>query len=68
MRVDKKTCTDQHIIPMLCPVLFTSNLADIMQVLLSEFQDLQLAITLAPVQRWVQMRGGGELSWVILTR
>lgn len=42
---------------MLCPVLFTSNLAEIMQVLLPEFHDLQLAITSAPVQRWVQMRG-----------
>lgn len=42
---------------MQCPVLLTSELADVMQVLLSKFQDLQLAITLVTVQRWVQIRG-----------
>lgn len=39
------------------PVLLISKLTDVMQVLLSKFQDLQLDIVLAPVQRWVQMRG-----------
>jgi len=51
---------------MQCLVLLINKLAGVMQVLLSKFQDLQLATTLAPMQGDVQM-GGNELSWVTMT-
>lgn len=51
---------------MQSPVLLTSKLTDVTQVLLSEFQDLQLAITLLPVQRWVQVSGEASLPGVPL--